>query len=588
MSTITVENFLSGKTLIIPNYQRDYAWTIENVNDLFGDVEEALEVDNGHYLGTFILSQSGQKADAYVVDGQQRLTTLTMLLSALISGVEDNHIRQHYRNTFIEHPLTGLKLRMQSDNAAFFQRLLANDAPEPKSDGQDRLAQAYQWIRQRIHHLLQQGGQDLITRWLVCVSQMEVLEFIERNEGKAIRMFQSVNDRGVPLAKMDIVKSLLIYYSNRFLDASLDDTIAQAFGYAFRSFSRIKRLAGKDDGYKVRLIARDTFREDDVLRYHYLAFDGLAYGAIAAADYNATAETVLEGFLKPSLRKLRNDPAKLSAFITGYTSDLSGFFATLEDLIGATREDTGIYRLFVVQDLAATLYPLVIRIQLMGWLSQTDVNHDGYTLRDLIGMADLRVFKLRGTNPQADVAWITHDLPKVTIDEVGSRLRKFSQKFMPDSLMASRLADEDMYRNPGLPIMLLEAEESARRAVGLPELKFGELVKLNAGLSVEHILPQEPSFNISAYGFADAEEYQQHVHRIGNLISLESWLNSKCNNRTIEEKMLSIELYPESQLTAIAELRAECADQVPMFTRDKITSRSKALAGMVVKRWPGN
>jgi hypothetical protein len=587
MSTITVENFFSGKTLVIPNYQRDYAWTEENVNDLFGDVEEALEVDSGHYLGTFILSQGDSKGDAYVVDGQQRLTTLTMLLNTLINSVEDSNIRQHYRNIFIEHPLTGLKLRMQSDNAVFFRGLLANDAQDPKSDGQERLARAYQWIRQRVHTLLQQGNQELIRRWLVCVSQMDVLEFIEKNEGKAIRMFQSVNDRGVPLAKMDIVKSLLIYYSNRFLDASLDETIAQAFGNAFRSFSRIKRLAGKEDGYKVRLIARDVFREDDVLRYHYLAFDGSDYGAIAGADYNATAETVLEGFLKPSLKKLRSDLAKLSAFIIQYTTDLSAFFATLEQLIAATREDPAVYRLFVVQDLAATLYPLVIRLQLMGWLSETDVTHDGYKLRDLIGTADLRVFKLRGTNPQADVAWITHDLPMVTIDEVGVRLRKFSQKFMSDALMASRLADEDLYRNPGLPIMLLEAEESARKAVGQPELKFIELVRLNAaGLSVEHILPQEPSFNISAYGFADAEEYQLHIHRMGNLISLESRINSKCNNRTIEEKMLSMELYPESQLTALAELRAECADQVPMFSRDQITSRSKALADMIVKRWP--
>jgi len=326
MSTKTVENFFTGKTLVIPSYQRDYAWTEENVNDLFGDIEEALEVNSGHHFGTFILSQGDSNDLAHVVDGQQRLTTLTMMLDALINCLEDSNIRQHYRNIFIEHPLSGLKLRMQGDNAAFFQGLLANNAPSPKSDGQDRLVRAYQWIRQRVHTLLIQGGQELLTRWLVCLGQLEVLEFIERNEGKAIRMFQSVNDRGVPLAKMDIVKSLLIYYSNRHLGATLDGNIAEAFGEAFRSFSRIKRLAGKDDGYRVRLIARDVFREDDVLRYHYLAFDGSAFGAIAGADYNATAETVLEGFLKPTLKRLRNDTNALSAFITQYTHDMATFF----------------------------------------------------------------------------------------------------------------------------------------------------------------------------------------------------------------------------------------------------------------------
>jgi hypothetical protein len=588
MSTKTVENFFTGKTLIIPGFQRDYAWTEENVNDLFGDVEEALEVNSGHYLGTFILSQGDSSAPAHVVDGQQRLTTLTMVLQALINDLEDGNIRQHYRNIFIEHPLTGLKLRMQGDNAGFFQDLLANNAPNPKSDGQDRLVRAYHWIRQRVHTLLQHGGQDRLQQWLVCVSQMEVLEFVERDAGNAIRMFQSVNDRGVPLAKMDIVKSLLIYYSNRYLGATLDDAIAQAFGNAFRSFSRIKRSAGKDDGYKVRLIGRDVFREDDVLRYHYLAFDGSAFGAIAGADYNATAETVLEGFLKATLKRLRNDTGTLSAFIMGYTQDLARFFSTLEHLVEATREDAAIYRLLVVQDLAATLYPLIIRLQMMGWLSLPGSTHDGRCLLELLGMVDLRVFKLRGTNPQADVAWITHDLPSITIEEVGMRLRNFSQKFMPDALMTSRLADEDLYRNPGLPIMLLGAEESARKAVGQAKLDLNELVELNAaGLTVEHILPQEPSnFNIAAYGFANTEEYGLHAHRIGNLILLEARINSKCNNRTVEEKMLSIELYPESVLTAVAELRAVCADQVPMFSRDKITSRSSVLAGMIVDRWP--
>ena len=423
--------------------------------------------------------------------------------------------------------------------------------------------------------------------WLVCVSKMEVLEFVERNEGKAIRMFQCVNDRGMPLAKMDIVKSLLIYYSSRFLGSKLDDSIAKSFGNAFRSFSRVKRLAGKKDGYTVRLIARDVFREDDVLRYHYLAFDGSAYGATAGADFNATAETVLEGFLKPALKRLRADPERLDAFITEYTKDLTDFFATLEQLIEAARNDPAIYRLFVVQDLAATLYPLVIRLQLMGWLSKGSLTHDKRTLLDLIEMVDLRVFKLRGTNPQADVAWITHELPNITIDEVGTRLRSFSQKFMPDALMASRLADEDLYRNPGLPIMLLQAEDNARATIVQAKITLNELVALNSiGLTVEHILPQEPSFNISAYGFSSAEEYLQYAHRIGNLILLKSPINSRCNNRAVGEKMSRLELYPESQLTAIAELRAQCLSQVPMFARDDIDSRSKVLADMVVKRWP--
>jgi hypothetical protein len=271
MSTKSLENFFSGKTLTIPSYQRDYAWERRNVDDLFSDVEEALDSGGGHYLGTFILSQPHLSAQAQVVDGQQRLTTLTMLLNALVSVLDEPEVQQHYRNLFIRSPVTGIKFQVLGDNKQFFGDMLARVPVTPVSDGQERLLDAYQWISQRVKALCSKDGQEAVKKWLQCISLMEVMEFVEPNEGKAIRMFQSVNDRGVPLARMDIVKSLLVYYSNRYLDAELDDHIAQQFGKAFRSFNRIKRLA-RDAACRVDLIARDTFREDDVLRYHYLAF----------------------------------------------------------------------------------------------------------------------------------------------------------------------------------------------------------------------------------------------------------------------------------------------------------------------------
>ena len=586
MSTKTIENFFTGKTLVIPGYQRDYAWKERNVDDLFSDVEEALEVGGGHYLGTFILSQKDRHAPVQVVDGQQRLTTLTMLLDVLIDAVDDAAIQQHYRNTFIAHPVTGAKFRVLGENEQFFQRLLADQNPEPQSDGQERLKRAYQWIQQRVQALLKSGGQPLIKNWLLCLSQMEVLEFIEPDEGKAIRMFQSVNDRGVPLAKMDIVKSLLVYYSNRYLGGALDESISQQFGQAFRSFSRTKRLAAMP-GFKVRHIDRDLFREDDVLRYHYLAFDGSGFDAVAGADYSATSETVLEVFLKPALQRLRGDAGKLRDFIAAYTADLTAFFAGLEQLVEATRTQRNTYLLLVVQDLSATLYPLVIRLQLMGWLPKNGTTSDARTLHDLVELVDLRVFKLRGTNPQADICRITRELPLRSVDEVVVELQHFCQRFMPDALLGSRVVDEDLYRNLGLTRMLLEEEELARSALKLPPLSVQQLADFNStGLTVEHILPQEPNFNVVAYGFDSHEAYELHKHRMGNLMLLEGPLNSACNNRTVEDKMSAPNLYFASELKAVGALAAQFARKSPGFHRASIDARSKALAEVVVARWP--
>ncbi|MCX4176797.1 MULTISPECIES: DUF262 domain-containing protein [Paraburkholderia] len=586
MSTKTIENFFTGKTLVIPSYQRDYAWRERNVDDLFDDVEEALEVGGGHYLGTFILSQQDRNAPVHVVDGQQRLTTLTMLLDALIDAVDDANIKQHYRNTFIEHPVTGAKFRVLGDNEVFFRELLDRRNPVPVSDGQERLRNAYLWIRHRVNSIKVKGGQELVKQWLLCLSNLEVLEFIESNEGKAIRMFQSVNDRGVPLAKMDIVKSLLVYYSNRYLDGELDEFVSSQFGQAFRSFSRIKKLAC-ESGYKVRQIDRDAFREDDVLRYHYLAFDGTRFGVAAGGDYSATSETVLEAFLKPALKDLRGDQEKLNEFIKAYTTDLTEFFAGLEALIQSTRTDMQSYLLWVVQDLSATLYPLVIRLHLKGWLNERGTV-DARDLMDIIELADLRVFKLRGTNPQADIFRITRELHQRSIDWVISALQHFCNWGMPDAMMASRLVDEDMYRNPALPRMLLQEEVMARAAVDEPKLSLQDLATLNQnGLTVEHILPQDPenSFSIDGYGFGNDEDYLMHKHKFGNLVLLEGSINSACKNRTVEDKMTVPTLYMSSSMCAPKALAASCAGD-KRFSRSQLIDRSKRLSAVVVDHWP--
>ena len=325
----TIETFFAGKNFVVPSYQRDYAWKQRNIDELFADVEEAMEVGS-HYLGTFILSQKSPTEPVYVVDGQQRLTTLTMMLDAFIDELENPTLRIIRHSTYVHDPETGYKFQVLGENKEFFEAMLTKQNPEPNSAGQTLLKEAYQHIRLRVQALIKQGGQNLISQWLATLTKMEVLEFIERNEGKAIRMFQTVNDRGVPLAKMDIVKSLLVYYSNRYLHGILDHSIAEQFGHAFRSFNKAKTLAAMP-GYQVRHINRDSFREDDVLRYHYFAFNATPFDVEAGEDYSATTESVLENFLKPALKKLRSDPVNLQAFIKAYTQDLTEFFTGLEE-----------------------------------------------------------------------------------------------------------------------------------------------------------------------------------------------------------------------------------------------------------------
>jgi hypothetical protein len=311
-------------------------------------------------------------------------------------------------------------------------------------------------------------------------------------------------------------------------------------------------------------------------------------GVDAGGDYAATSDTVLETFLKPALTRLRSDKVKLEAFVKYYTDDLTGFFAALEQLIEQTHDSLDHYLLWVIQDLSATLYPLVIRLHAMGWTVSVG-STDPRTLLKLIELADLRVFKLRGTNPQADIFRITRALTGSTVDQVAHNLIEFCRQFMPDTLIGTRLVDVDIYRNPGLERMLLQVEEVARAAIKEPPLDLDTLKNLNRkGLTVEHVMSQEPgdSFHISHYGFVKNEDYEQDRHRLGNLLLLEGSINSACQNRTVEDKMAAPNLYQTSALRAVQALAARHSSAKQRFDRTALEQRSSELSKIVRDQWP--
>lgn len=232
------------------------------------------------------------------------------------------------------------------------------------------------------------------------------------------------------------------------------------------------------------------------------------------------------------------------------------------------------------------LYPLVIRLQLKGWLKASG-KRDSRNLQELVELADLRVFKLRGTNPQADVFWITRELPESSVDNVVQRLQNFCHKFMPDTMMVQRLIAEELYRNVGVPRMLWEEEDQLRAKLQLPPAGIAELAELYAGgLSIEHILPQKPEFSVERYGFSDADQYDEYKHRLGNLMLLEGSINSACQNKTVGNKVSSPVLYLSSGIKTVKALAATRSGASQGYRRENIEERAEGLAQLLLDRWP--
>lgn len=88
MASIKIKDFFNGRFFEIPKYQRGYAWEIQNIRDLFQDIIESIESSSNHYIGTIVLSKLIEDDEKfYVVDGQQRTTTITLIISSLIKKI---------------------------------------------------------------------------------------------------------------------------------------------------------------------------------------------------------------------------------------------------------------------------------------------------------------------------------------------------------------------------------------------------------------------------------------------------------------------------------------------------------------------
>ena len=77
----------SGMKFIIPKFQRDYSWDSEQWDDLWADIETMLNEGIDHYMGYLVLQTSNTKS-TIIIDGQQRFTTITLIILAAIKSIQ--------------------------------------------------------------------------------------------------------------------------------------------------------------------------------------------------------------------------------------------------------------------------------------------------------------------------------------------------------------------------------------------------------------------------------------------------------------------------------------------------------------------
>jgi len=218
----SISELLKDKHYGIDYYQREYKWERKQVEDLVGDLTSAFrdaydeshllpEVANypGYFLGSVIMSSTDK--GLYIIDGQQRLTTISLLLIHLYHlalGREDV-------DPFIDLVFSS-KFGQKSfnldvpDRTACMSALLAGDdfTPEWADESISNLLARYDDIRHLFPEDLTDRELPFIVQWLI--HKVQMVEITAYSDDDAYEIFETMNDRGLKLAPTDMLKSYLL------------------------------------------------------------------------------------------------------------------------------------------------------------------------------------------------------------------------------------------------------------------------------------------------------------------------------------------------------------------------------------------
>lgn len=498
--------FSSDFDYYIPAYQRPYAWSEEETETLYDDLYSffTTEKTENYFLGSIVLIKDDNNPRADVIDGQQRLTTLTILFAAIASKLPEN-----VRGTFMTYLLEpgnvfqGLdakpRLHLRERDRQFFETYIQNVRIDDlmKLDAQQLPTEAQQHIlsnaRVFMNKLAESFGGDkdrLVAFSGFLVSRCFLVAVYTASQQSAFRVFSVMNSRGMDLLPIDIIKADIIgqiasdqqtKYTNKWEE--LENTTTRAgynelFMHTRMIFAKAKARKGLLDEFRQYVIPDHTPIQliDEVLEpFTY------SYQVLKKQNYEASSDAGQINSYLSWLNRIDNSdwmPCAIKFF--------------------AERRDDPAYVLWFIKRLE--------RIAAFMHATSKDVNRriERYStiLREMEERPDHSV-----------------DAPLMSME--------LSAKEKSDFIAA---LNSDIYRmtsrRRNYIVLRLDSFVSDGAASYEP-----------AVLTIEHVLPQTVrDDSIWAEWWPDPEERENWVHKIANLVPLTRPHNSEASNLDFDLK----------------------------------------------------
>lgn len=592
-STHNLYDLFNGRIQFqVPVYQRAYVWNAEeNWEVLWDDIADTVDrflaepeanQTQRHFLGPIVLSQEHSDAGAVdrrlVIDGQQRLTTLQILIASASASARsvDEGIADELEGLTENRgrAATGdwrYKVWPSRRDQAAFKATLENGGDEGVDDG---LPGAWRFFHNRIADWIDADGEaeasDRLKRLealQVCLEELLYVVSINLDDSdNAQVIFETLNARGTGLGALDLVKNAI------FLQAEREDAPAAALN------DELWEPTFESDSYWLEEVrqGREKRARSDWFLMHWLA---LEVGEVVRSDklFDRFRKDLLHPgsvAMQELVPRLCADARTLRSFDLCEPGSPEGlFFSRLETM------DT------------TTMLPVAL------FLFRTESLDHGRRLRALRALESWlvrrAVLRLTSKNYNRTLASLVKAIKAEAdkADEAIVRELRGSQAqtaiWPSDAEIKERLEGGDLYGYVGQPRvrMLLEACELDMR-----DSPKTEDVGLPAGLSIEHAMPRKWQQNWSVDDVADpeaaAEERAQHINRLGNLTLVTKPLNSSLSAApwlgSDQKRGKRAELMKRSVLLINQTL---CEHET--WNEELIDRRSSDLTSRIIRVWPG-
>ncbi len=550
--------FGNGLQYEVPRFQRDYSWTEEQWEELWEDITVALSASGdshagSHYMGYLVLQSSDHRRHS-VIDGQQRLTTLTLLVLAIIkkidalaeSGVDaDANARRsaQLRNAYVGYvdPVTLLarpKLSLNQTNDAFFKDYIVPLLPAPRR----AVRASNQLMRKAFEFFVSKLGERFdaqrdgaaYAKFLDDLADRLVFTVIRvADELNAFKVFETLNARGVRLSPTDLLKNYLFSVVHREKPTSEEVDALER---------RWDSLVGE--------VNDENF--PDFLRVHW----------------NSRHAFVREANLFKTVRETIGDKGAAFALLRRLDQDVE-IFRSLSNPDGDfwTREERRFVdelRLFNIRQ----PWPLLIAARRV---------FDPSGFEAILRACSVISFRYnviggRSTAEQERTySRISRDIADGKLTSAFDVIRRMQPIYPSDEAFRADFVVKQFkttsQRNKSVASHILFRLER--------QLTGAMLDRGDANYTLEHVLPEKPAELWP--GFSE-ESADWSVYRLGNLTPLEKKLNRDIGNAGFEVKRTAYEQSAFAITRAIAERNAE-------WTPQRIEARQEFLAGLATAVW---